>query len=149
MWSRLTPDIAGPTGEVQHVLDGAALLHRIQWPRCFPTYQEICTLYCNNVSRYFGSAIVVFDGYRNPSTNYMTHQRRTGGKSGVEATFTEDMKLTTTKDIFLANGTNKQNAIGMLSRYLQLEGGVTHHAQGDADLLIAHTAVQSAASKTL
>ena len=37
MWSRLTPDIAGPTGEVQHVLDGAALLHRIQWPRCFPT----------------------------------------------------------------------------------------------------------------
>ena len=146
-WSRLPPDIPGPTGEVQHVLDGGALLHRIQWPQAFPTYREICTLYCDYVSRYFGSAIVVFDGYRSPSTKHMTHQRRTGGKSGVEVSFNEDMKLTTTKDIFLANVTNKQNLIDMLSRYLQLGGCVTHHAQGDADLLIAHTAVQSAASK--
>ena len=27
-WTRLPPDIAGPTGEVQHVLDGGALLHK-------------------------------------------------------------------------------------------------------------------------
>ena len=57
------------------------------------------------------------------------------------------MQLTTTKDIFLANVTNKHNVIDMLSRYLQREGCVTHHARGGADLLIAHTAVQSAASK--
>ena len=108
-------------------------------------YREICTLCYDYVSRYFGSAIV-FDGYRNLSTKHMTHQRRTGGKIGVEVIFTEDMKLTTTKYI-LANVTNKQNFIDMLSRYLQIEGCVTHHSQGDADLLIAHTAVQSAASK--
>ena len=60
---------------------------------------------------YFASAIVVFDGYRNPSTKYMTHQRCTDSKIGVEATFTEDMKLTTTKDIFLANVANKYNFI--------------------------------------
>ena len=77
----------------------------------------------------------------------MTHQRRTGGKIGVEERFTEDMKLTTTEDIFLANVTNKQDFIDMLNRYLQREGCVKHHAQGDADLMIAHTAVQSAASK--
>ena len=53
--------------------------------------------------QYFGSAIVVFDGYRNPSTKYMTYQWCTGSKIGVEASFTEDMKLTTTKDIFLAD----------------------------------------------
>ena len=94
IWTRLPPDIAGPTGEVQHVLDGGALLHRIAWPHGFPTYRGICTLYCDYVSRYFGHAIVVFDGYRNPSTKYTTHQRRTGGKIGIEVTFTEDMKLT-------------------------------------------------------
>ena len=104
-------------------------------------------LHCDYVSRYFASAIVVFDGYRNPSIKYITHQRRTCGKNVVEVSFNEEMKLTTPKVIFLANVTNKQNFIDMLSRYLQLDGCVTHHAQGDADLLTAHTAVQSAASK--
>ena len=94
IWTRLPPDIAGPTGEVQHVLDGGALLHRMTWPQGFPTYQQICTLYCDYVSRNFGPAIVVFDGYRIPSTKYTTHQRRTGGKVGIEVTFTGDMKLT-------------------------------------------------------
>ena len=61
--------------------------------------------------QYVGSAIIVFDGYRNPSTKYMTHQQCTGSKIGVEATFTEDMKLTTTKDIFLANVAIKYNFI--------------------------------------
>ena len=41
----------------------------------------------------------------------MTHQRCTGSKIGVEATFIEEMKLTTTKDIFLANVANKYNSI--------------------------------------
>ena len=40
----------------------------------------------------------MFDGYR----KHMTHQRRTGGKIGVEVTFTEDMKLATKKGIFLS-----------------------------------------------
>ena len=55
-------------------------------------------------------------------------------------TFTEDMKLMTTKYMFLANVTNKYNGIDMLSCYLQLEGRVTHHAQGGVDILISHTA---------
>ena len=93
IWTRLPPDIAGPTGEVQHVLDGGALLHRITWAHGFPTYQEICVLYCDYVSRNFGPAIVVFDGYRIPFTNYTTHQRRTGGKVGIEVTFTGHYKV--------------------------------------------------------
>ena len=35
----------------------------------------------------------------------------------------------------------------MLSRYLQLEGCMAQHTQGAVDLLIAHAAVQYAASK--
>ena len=45
------------------------------------------------------------------------------------------------------NVANKQNFIDMLSHYLQLAGCLTEHADDDADLLIAQTAVQSAATK--
>ena len=79
------------------------------------------------MSRNFGPAIVVFDGYRIPSTKYTTHQRRTGGKVGIEVTFTGDMKLTMSKDVFLSNIANKQNFIDMLSHYLQLAGCLTEH----------------------
>ena len=106
IWTRLPPDIGGPTGEVQHVLDGRALLHRITWPHWFPTHQDICALYCDYMSRNFGPAIVVFDGYRVTSTKYTTHQRRTGGKVGIEVTYTGDLKLTISKDVFLADDTD-------------------------------------------
>ena len=149
IWTCLPPDIAGPTGEVQHVLDGGALLHRITWPHGFPRYQYICALYCDYVSRNFGPAIVVFYGYRIPSTKYTTHQRHTGGKVGIEDTFSGDMKLTMSKDVFHSNVANKQNFIDMLSHYLQLAGCLTQHAEEDANLLIAQTAVQSAATKNI
>ena len=125
IWTRLPPDIAGPTGEVQHVLDGGALLHRITWPHGFPTNPERCALYCDYLWRNFGPAIVVFDGYRIPSTKYTTHQRRTGGKVGIEVTFTGYMKLTMSKVVFLSNVANKHNFIDMLSHYLQLAGCLT------------------------
>ena len=147
IWTRLPPDIAGPTGEVQHVLDDGALLHRITWPHGFPPYQDICALYCDHLSRNFGPAIVIFDGYRIPSTKYTTHQRRTGGKFGIEVTFRGDVKLTMSKDVFLSNVANKQNFIDMLSLYMQLAGCLTEHAEEDADLLIAQTALQSAATR--
>ena len=41
----------------------------------------------------------------------------------------------------------KKHFIDMLSHYLQLAGCLTEHAEEDADLLIAQTAVQSAATK--
>ena len=73
----------------------------------------------------------------------MTHQRRAAGKGGPEVTFTDDMKLTMKKDIFLGNINNKQKFINMLSRYLQLSGCQTHHSPEDADLIV-QTAVSSA-----
>ena len=87
-------------------------------------------LYCDYLSRNFGPAIVVFDGYRIPSTKYTTHQWRTGGKVGIEVTFTGDMTLTMSKDVFLSNVANKQNFIDMLSHYLQLAGCLTENGGG-------------------
>lgn len=144
IWSKLEPGTIESISEIQYVLDGGSLLHRIPWPRGSPTYREICMLYCDYVTRKYGKAIVIFDGYLGQSTKHMTHQRRAAGRGGPEVTFTDDMKLTMKKDIFLGNLNNKQNFINMLSRYLQLSGCQTHHSQEDADLLIVQTAVSSA-----
>ena len=57
IWTRFPPDIVGPTGEVQHVLDGGVLLHLITWAHEFPTYQEICALYCHYVPRWLPHSI--------------------------------------------------------------------------------------------
>ena len=75
VWAQLSADgKSGPTGSVQYVLDGGALLHRVSWPQQV-TYQEVGRLYCQYVPwRYGNQATVVFDGYSSkPSTKSMTH----------------------------------------------------------------------------
>ena len=149
LWTRLTPEAkTQPEGNVQYVLDGGALLHRVPWPRGSPSYKEVCDLYCTYVQRKYGRAIVVFDGYDEMSTKAMTQQRRASGKVAATVTFTESMSITMKKDNFLSNPKNKQSFLLMLSEALQNVGCVTHHANGDADLLIVQTAVESARTKT-
>ena len=67
--AKLTPEAkTQPEGNVQYVLDGGALLHRVPWPRGSPTYKEVSDLYCTYVCRKYGRAIVIFDGYDQIST---------------------------------------------------------------------------------
>ena len=96
-------DVTAPQGELQFVLDGVALIHRIPWPR--GCTRNICALYCNYVDQKYVKAIIVFDGYTSTSTKSMTQERRTGGKVGATVTFTDDMKLTVKKNHFQANKT--------------------------------------------
>ena len=85
----------------------------------------------------------MFDGCEDMSTKNM-NQRKAAGKAGATVTFTENMKVTLKKDNFLANPKNKQWLINMLSRFLQEENCPTYHAEGNADVLIVKTAVESA-----
>ena len=52
------------------------------------------------------------------------------------------------KEEFLANKENKQRFICLLRNKLQQSGCSTIHAEGDADLLIVQTAIQSSRSIT-
>ena len=88
----------------------------------------------------------MFDGY-DMSTKNLIHQRRAAGKAGATVTFTENMKVTLKKDNFLANPKNKQRFINMLSRFLQEDNCPTYHAEGNTDVLIVKTAVESAREK--
>ena len=108
----------------------------------------VCDLYCTFVQRKYGRTIVVFDGYNEMSAKAMTQQRRASGKAASTVTFTESMSVTLQKDNFLSNPKDKQRFLSMLSTVLQNVGCITHHANGDADLLIVKTAVESARMST-
>ena len=95
------------------------------------------------ISRY-EKATVIFDGYDVASTKDMTHLRRQKGKKCVKVSFSMDMKLTESKDLFLSDSTNKQRFIKMLGEHLHLSGCQVFHAESDADLLIVLKAVESA-----
>ncbi|KAK3894504.1 hypothetical protein Pcinc_001759 [Petrolisthes cinctipes] len=109
------------------------------------TYTSILDSYCSYVSRHYGpSVIIVFDGYTNqPSTKDGTHTRR-NKTVGRNVSFTSAMPLKMKKQEFLSNNDNKQRFINMLSECLERTGFQVHNADGDADVLIAQTAVMAA-----
>ena len=134
--------VVGPTGQSQHLLDGGPLVHRIPWQRG-TTYNDICRLYTNYVTRRYGHAIVVFDGYQEePSTKDGAHERRTGGRADP----TRDMVMKSKKEDLLSNMDNNQRFIRMLGQSLEHVGCETRHAKCDAYVLIIETTVQSAMS---
>ena len=127
------------------MLDGGALLQRIAWTKG-ATSKEICTVYTEYVTRKYGNAVVVFDGYQSKSTKDTTYQRRTKGQIRATVTFTESMHLTMSKAQFLANKDKKQQFINLLSAKLMEKNCRTYHATGDVDLLIVQKSVESAST---
>ena len=144
IWESLETGMSELSGEVQFVLDGGALLHRIPWPQSPVTYIALCSLYTQYVIKKYGNAIVVFDGYSHMSTKDTTHQRRTSGKVGATISFDMDMLAILKKPEFLSNHENKQNFINLLSDALVKSNCRTCHSDDDADVFIVQTAVESA-----
>ena len=133
-----------PKVSVHYVLDGGALLHKLPWPKG-AEWGEILQMYSSYVTFSYGTCIVVFDGYANlPFTKDCAHFRRCGGKMGAEVYVDSKMKLNTNKEDFPSNPKNKQRLILMMGGSLERAGSIVHHARGDADLLIAKTAIATA-----
>lgn len=125
------------------VLDGGALLHRIPWNRRV-SFDSILKSYVDYVKNRYGQAIVVFDGYESSSIKDMTHMRRCKGKQGVTITFTKDMNLAVTKEVFLSNKNNKQRFITMLGEELEANHCTVFHGAADADCLIVEKVMETA-----
>ena len=129
-WALMAKYVIGPTGQSQYALDGGSLVHRIPWQRG-TTYNGNCRLYTNYVTRRYGHAIIVFDGYQEELfTKYGAHERRTGGSTGQTVDFTRDMVLKSKKEDLLSNKDNKQRFIRMLGQILEHVGCETRHAKG-------------------
>ena len=128
--------------ECTYVLDGGSLLQRIPWTKG-ATFDSICESYCQYIEdKKYQNCHVVFDGYPSkPTTKDITHERRTKGKSSVSVAFKPNNPLKSKKDAFLGNTENKQHFISLLGTHLTRKGYKVHHAEEDADLLVAVTAV--------
>ena len=130
--------------DMQYVLDGGSLLYRLPWSRG-ATFGSICHMYVDYVKKFLHPTIV-FDGYiAGPSTKDITHTRRLGGIVGAKVNFNASTPFTTKKEQFLTNASNKQAFISLLSQKLVSAGCHVLQADGDADVLIAKTAVACAA----
>jgi hypothetical protein len=131
----------------KYVVDGGSLIHKIPWQTGM-TFGEICARYIESLKCYgLSSTVVVFDGYTSgPDTKDALHLKRTKGIVGTKVTFSDNTPFRSKKDTFLANPENKQNFIQLLSKTMEDRGIKTKQALGDADVLIADTAVESSLS---
>lgn len=133
--------VSDDPADMVYVIDGGSLLHRLPWPRG-STFGAICQMYGRYLQK-FNTRTIVFDGYKSPSTKDITHLRRSGGGVGAEVNFNDQTMVSCKKEHFLANTNNKNKFIIMLGEYLKRDGCTVVHAEGDADVLIARTAVNS------
>jgi hypothetical protein len=144
LWKHMPTDVAVLSTNLQFVLDGGALLHRIPW-NCGSTYDEICQQYTSYVRSHYGKSVIVFDGYLNgPSTKDITHERRTLMYVGATVQVSGSMVFQGKKTEFLSNHKNKQKFIDLLGDHLKTDGCHVEHACGDADLLIVQTVISAA-----
>ncbi|KAL8606521.1 hypothetical protein ACOMHN_037752 [Nucella lapillus] len=146
LWSSAKEDTTLPNENINFVLDGGSLLHKLPWQRG-STYNQLAEMYAEFVARKYKKATIVFDGYSTQqTTKAATHVRRHG--TSVQVNFTGDMILQDTREKFLANPSNKQRFINLLSETLMKLGFQIHHAKDDADCLIVKTTLDVAASST-
>ena len=92
------------------VLDGGALLHRIQWTKkeSFANIMKGNHSHVRNLTGNGSKGFIVFDVYDSNSTKDHCHKKRSPVKS-LKLNFTDLSKpLLCKKDVFLANTVNKQ-----------------------------------------
>ena len=82
--------------------------------------------------------------YDAASTKDLAHTRRNKGKLGPLVTFTPEMCLISTKELFLGKKQNKQKFICMLGAELAQYNCQIYHDTADADFLIAMKTIESA-----
>ena len=130
---------------VKFVLDGGSLSYKVQWS-VGQTFKQICSNYCSYSKKRYGEhPTIVFDGgYLEPSTKDTTRVRRAKGSRGKTVRPSLNNQLTMKKSDFLLSNSNKQAFLILLGSTLEQNGMQVRHAQGDADLLIVQTALQTA-----
>ena len=132
-----------------YVLDGGNLLFMVKWKKG-STFEDIFKSYVNYVLKHYGpKSVIVFDGYpETPTTKDTTHLRRKSSKAGRCVNITPHTKLNMSKESFMSVLKNKHLFNKMLTEYINtgITGLRAHQENGDADYLIAQTAITN--SKT-
>ena len=112
IWALIHRDVVGPTGQSQYILYGGSLVHRIPWKRG-TTYNDICRQCTKYVTRKYGHAIIVFDGYQEGLyTKDGAHERRTGRRAGPTVDFTRDMVMKCKTETYYPTRTMSSDSLG-------------------------------------
>ena len=128
-----------------YVIDGGALLHRVRWIKD-STSNALAQLYVSYVRRHYGSAHVIFDGYKYATTKSNEHIRRTADKKCQNIEISAINSVPTTQDRFLSNEHNKAQLIDLISNSLKNDGQHVTNCNGDANTQIVETAINLSAS---
>ena len=123
LWKLMPKETPLLVGDINFVLDGVALLHRVPWQRN-STYEEICWQYwcCSSTKSWWPNRAI---NEYNPSHGLQWKEKH-----------------------FLRNNDNKEMFIIMLSKNLEKAGSHVHNAVGDADFLITQTVIAVARTST-
>ena len=127
------------------VVYGGALLHRVRWTKG-KKFSDIGKAYVGNVSRYYQSPVIVFDGYEIDNTKSHEHLRRNSLPHSSYVNIHENNAVQFTQDQFLSCTQNKVELINFLSISLRNACFQVVNCQGDADSTIVSTAIQFAAT---
>ncbi len=74
-----------PEGNVQYVLDGGALIHRLPW-KIGQTYNDILDMYTSYVTQKYTPCVVVFDSYSDePSTKDAIHAQHASSHNPIKS----------------------------------------------------------------
>ena len=154
IWKMVSPKLPTQTttstvwkdANVQHVIDGGSLIHRIPWTKKHQTWGKLFDITHQYIIRVYGEKTTVwFDGYPNkPTTKDEAHLRRAGEKASTNITISQDRLIPVSKKAFLANKKNNQAYIDSLSQFLIEKGVNCKLAQGDADMPMIQEAMSSA-----
>jgi hypothetical protein len=132
------------------VIDGGALLHKVKWS-LDSKFQELFNKYSDYVQRRYRSferCCMVFDGYTdNASIKSTEHARRSSHTASANVTVSKTMTVTTNREMFLRNISNKKQYIQMLGAHLEINGIEVVHSHGDADVLIVEKALEKAVTE--
>ena len=112
IWALIPRDVVGPTGQSQYILYGGSLVHRIPWQRS-TIYNDIGRQYTKYVTRKYGHAIIIFDGYQEGlSTKDGANERRSGRRAGPTVDFPRDMVMKSKRETYYPTMTISSDSLG-------------------------------------
>ena len=129
------------------VIDGGDLLYHTSW-KYQSTYEEIAATYLKFIEQNFKSKIiwVVFDGntHKNSTKGDELSRQSLGNFSATVSIKNPKMKLSSNKQDFLRNRSNKMQLIQVLKTMLVNAGIRVKQSADDADVMICQVAIDLA-----
>ena len=128
-----------------YIIDEGMLLHKVYWSKS--RFSDVLEQYIQYLRRRYATCKTVpcvFDGYSNDvSIKLQEHQRRTG-KTSATIVVNKSTRVTSRKEVFLSNPSNKNQLIQLLCKRSENEGYFAVQSCGNTDVLIVKQATDYA-----